>query len=450
MIIKTIDGDFFKGVKIMNRACTLASAFLISSSCIGFAFAQDVSPLDAEINAINEQIADVEATISSYEGGLIRVLAETRREALLLLRTVVKNRQQAEAGGAQIEVTVPAVEPSPERAEQLLGEMVAQKKKIEEAEKEAASVGGLIRAMALSRVETEKFTLAQLQMAYLQARYGIAFPMKFDFSSTTSFTSNGDMPDENAASSMDELSGTDLSWADPDYPEIDYSLIPFEQAHNEGNQISGWWVIEEKQAAIDDSLKIFAINYSEYNDHSFSNFTGLITRCSEGETSLIFVQDDFLMSELRRNSFDIIYRIDENPAQSSRWNELTSNKGAGIFGSSAESFLRKLYDAELFFIRLTERNGQQHDAEFDLAGVQDAIGAVASACGWSTLDLSQDDYRAIQTMLNVGGFEAGATDGIWGGGSRNAMRAFQEQNGLPVTGAPDRATLNALGAQESY
>ena len=50
-------------------------------------------------------------------------------------------------------------------------------------------------------------------------------------------------------------------------------------------------------------------------------------------------------------------------------------------------------------------------------------------------------------MLNAGGFDAGTPDGAWGNGSRNAMRAFQEQNGLPVTGAPDRATLDALGAQ---
>lgn len=48
-------------------------------------------------------------------------------------------------------------------------------------------------------------------------------------------------------------------------------------------------------------------------------------------------------------------------------------------------------------------------------------------------------------MLNAGGFNAGTPDGVWGTGSRDALRAFQEQNGLPATGAPDRATLEALG-----
>ncbi len=140
----------------------------------GSAIAQESSPLDAEITAIDSQISEVDATISRYEGGLIRMLAESRREALLLLRTVVEARQTAEAAGAMIEVTVPGVEPDPERAEQLLGEMAAQQDRVETAEREAASAGGLIQAVALSRVETEKLTLAQLQMAYLQARYGIA------------------------------------------------------------------------------------------------------------------------------------------------------------------------------------------------------------------------------------------------------------------------------------
>ena len=155
------------------------------------------------------------------------------------------------------------------------------------------------------------------------------------------------------------------------------------------------------------------------------------------------------MTATRRDSFDITYRIDDAPAQSTRWSELTNNKGAGLFGTGSEGFMRDLYDADNFFIRLTDGNGQRHDAEFDLAGVQEAIEAVAGACSWSTLDLSRDDYRAIQTMLTAGGFEAGTPDGVWGNGSRKAMRAFQEQNGLPATGAPDRATLQALGVPTS-
>ncbi|EDM71441.1 lytic murein transglycosylase [Roseobacter sp. AzwK-3b] len=431
----------------MTRLSKLTTSLLISTCLAGNALAQESSAFDTEIAAIDNQITEVEATITRYDGGLIRILAESRREALLLLRTIVEARQEAEATGAPIEVTVPAVEPDPQRAEQLLGEMAAQQQRVEAAESDAESAGGLIQAVALSRVETEKLTLAQLQMAYLQARYGIAFPITPNV--TTSAPPSKDASAPAATAEGNEVTAATMPWADPEHPDIDYSLAPFEQAHNEGDRISGWWVISQERAAIDDSPEVIAVNYSAYDARSFSGTTALLAQCREGETSIVFIQDDFIMSAIRRNSFDITYRIDSERAQSTRWNELTNNKGAGLFGSGSEDFLRGLYDAEDFFIRLTDGNGQRYDAEFDLAGIQDAIEAVAGACGWSTLDLSRDDYRAIQTMLNAGGFDAGTPDGVWGNGSRKAMRAFQEQNGLPATGAPDRVTLEALGVSPS-
>jgi len=427
--------------KIRPIALGLVIAFSVATT----ALPQEAPRLDAEIAAIDSQITEVEETISRYEGGLILALAQSRREALLLLRAVVESRKQAEAEGAAIEVTVPAVEPNPERADRLLGEMAAQQQRVEAAEQEAAAAGGLIQAVALSRAETEKLTLAQLQMAHLQARYGIAFPVAPEV--TASETPRSEAQASDATPEEDDPTGAALPWADPDHPSIDYSLAPFEQAHNEGDRIAGWWVINEERAAIDDSPRVVAINYSAYDANSYTGFTALLAQCREGETSIVFVQDDFLISGMRRNSFDITYRIDSAPAQSTRWNELTTNKGAGLFGSGSEAFLRDLYDADDFFIRLTDGDGQRHDAEFDLAGIQTAVEAVAGACGWSTIDLSRDDYRAIQTLLNAGGFDAGTPDGIWGSRSRSAMRAFQEENGLPPTGAPDRTTLEALGAQ---
>jgi len=236
-----------------------------------------------------------------------------------------------------------------------------------------------------------------------------------------------------------------IAWADPKYPEIDYSSAAFEQAHKDGDRIAGWWAIKTERAAVDDSVQITAVNYSAYEPSNYMGLTGLLARCVEGETALIFVQDDFLMADFRRNTFDITLRADETPAQQTRWNGLTSNKGAGLFGGDAEAFIRTIYDAKQLFIRLTENNGQNHDATFKLAGSQEAFEAVADACGWTTLSLSKDDYRAIQTLLNAGGFNTGTPDGQWGAGSKEAMKAFQTSVGVPATGAPDRTTLQQLG-----
>lgn len=425
-------------MRISQKSLPVAFAVCLSTMAI----AQTNDALSSELASIEQQITDVRAKIALYDGGLIRGLAEARLEALLLSKTLIENRLAAADGGATVEVTVSAVQPDEARAQQLLGEMAAAQQRIEEAEKEAAQGGGLMQALALSRAETEKLTLAQLQMGYLQAKYGIAFPAVAAPAAVAdaapaadpAATEEGGVPAVNA-----------VVWADPKHPEIDYNSPAFEQAHKEGDRIVGWWAIKTERAAVDDSLQITAVNYSAYDASNYMGLTGLIARCVEGETALIFVQDDFLMADYRRNTFDITLRVDEAPAQETRWNGLTSNKGAGLFGAEAENFIRTIYDAKRLFIRLTENNGQDHDATFQLAGADAAFEEVAGACGWTTLSLTKDDYRAIQTLLNAGGFDTGTPDGQWGAGSKEAMKAFQTSVGIPATGAPDRATLQKLG-----
>ena len=65
------------------------------------------------------------------------------------------------------------------------------------------------------------------------------------------------------------------------------------------------------------------------------------------------------------------------------------------------------------------------------------------------LDLTKEDYRTIQRLLNEKGFQAGPEDGRWGSKSSSALRAFQAQGGLGQTGVPDKATRRALGFQET-
>jgi hypothetical protein len=416
--------------------------FVISLASAAPAFAQTVS-LSAELADIERQLTEIETQAARYDGGMILTLIDARREALLLARTLVENRINAEAGAATIAVTVTAVQPDEVRAAQILGEMAAAQRRIEEAEREAATGGGLIQALALGRAETERLTLAQLQMGYLQTKYGIAFPVMAPLPAASA-------PPAALAADPPQLDGAarTVAWADSRFPSIDYTIAPFEQANRDEHRISGWWTIEETRAAVDDSPQIVALNHSQFQPNSFMGQTALVARCIEGETAFVFVQDDFLMNDYRRNSFEMTLRIDDQPSQQSRWNSLTSNKGAGLFGRDAETFIRSIYDADRLFLRLIESNGQQHDARFDLAGAKDAFEAVAAACGWTTLSLSTDDYRAIQTLLNAGGFDVGTPDGQWGPASQRAMRAYQASGGLPETGAPDRATLEMLGVRQ--
>ena len=61
------------------------------------------------------------------------------------------------------------------------------------------------------------------------------------------------------------------------------------------------------------------------------------------------------------------------------------------------------------------------------------------------MNLTVGDYKAIQTLLNAGGFKAGKPDGIWGSGSKAALKMFQESKGLKITGAINKETVKALG-----
>ena len=50
----------------------------------------------------------------------------------------------------------------------------------------------------------------------------------------------------------------------------------------------------------------------------------------------------------------------------------------------------------------------------------------------------------VQSELRQLGYYAGPIDGSWGPESRSAMAAFQQARGLPASGQPDQASLNAL------
>jgi hypothetical protein len=52
--------------------------------------------------------------------------------------------------------------------------------------------------------------------------------------------------------------------------------------------------------------------------------------------------------------------------------------------------------------------------------------------------------RAQQT-LNQWGYHAGSSDGILGSNTKSALRQFQKDKGLPMTGMIDRATAKMLG-----
>ena len=59
--------------------------------------------------------------------------------------------------------------------------------------------------------------------------------------------------------------------------------------------------------------------------------------------------------------------------------------------------------------------------------------------------LTKDDRIAVQRRLTAKGFDTGGADGVIGPNSEKAITAYQQRNGLSVTGKPSQALLRHLG-----
>ncbi|MEP4959778.1 MAG: peptidoglycan-binding domain-containing protein [Roseobacter sp.] len=405
------------------------------------AFAEETT---SDIAALRTEIVQVEQAIAEMQNpdSLLGLLKRSRSETLKITVSLLENQALAEAGAGTIEIVVPKVLPDPERAASLLEEITKQMTVVETAQADADNSGGLVQAVAMSRVEAEKLLLTQLKGAWMQATYGIALP-GYTSVATSATPVASTTP---VAESVEETGAPELAWADLNFPEIDYSKPIFASLHGEDYQISGWWGVSEYKAEVDDSPAMFGINVNGFTS-GYGNNPSIKIGCREGTSSIIFDADDYLLTNHRSDYISVTYRLDEQKALTTNWNKITSSKGAGLFNQKAEAFMRKLYGSQKAFFRLSEKDGETHSLSLDMSGVDVVLDSAAAACGFSLLELTKDDYKAIQTMLNAGGYPAGNPDGQWGAGSKRAMKAFQAENGLPETGAPDRETLRAMGLE---
>lgn len=61
-----------------------------------------------------------------------------------------------------------------------------------------------------------------------------------------------------------------------------------------------------------------------------------------------------------------------------------------------------------------------------------------------------NEVKEVQRRLKDWGYYSGAVDGIYGAGTMDAVRRFQEKNGLTADGVCGKATYQALGMNDSY
>lgn len=117
-------------------------------------------------------------------------------------------------------------------AAEILRDIEAQLKIIEEAEAEAVGAGGLVGALAVSRALTEKLTLTQLRATWMAARYGTIVPLEVRVAPQVASTVPAvDRPED----AVEPDSRASLhEWDDPDHPEIDYTMGIFSAMAGQG------------------------------------------------------------------------------------------------------------------------------------------------------------------------------------------------------------------------
>jgi hypothetical protein len=322
-----------------------AATFLLMSTIASSTSAQNLAELKAELSSFSSQIEKVDRTIAEYEGGIIKTLAETRKEALLLSKALIENRILAADGNATLMIQVPAVAPNEEKAQQLLGELAQQQKVVTEATQEAEKAGGLIKALALSRVEAEKLTLSQLQMAYLQAKYGIAFP---------NFTTNLNTGENDATTN----SGSDDAG---DNGPPDGKGVSSNTDERDAGSESQWQFVEDFDSFNDKNSSYIYLEPTSTVSGDDPKF--IAVKCdAKGGYDILVASNGYIGA--RDNRVQVRYRFGTNDPTTEKWNESTTGTAA-FLPSSYNDFRTNLATGEDFVFEITDYNGSRSSSEFD-------------------------------------------------------------------------------------
>jgi len=73
----------------------------------------------------------------------------------------------------------------------------------------------------------------------------------------------------------------------------------------------------------------------------------------------------------------------------------------------------------------------------------------SASSGQAASGQSRAQITQIQQALKAKGYDPGTTDGVMGIQTQEALRKFQKENGLKVTGTVDAQTAKALGVSAS-
>ncbi len=390
-----------------------------------------------DLARIEALILEVQAERARYAGGTIRLVLDYRLAVLGLTRDLLDQRLHA----PEVTVAVPVTQPDREAAAELAAEIGEAEADVALAEVQAIGRGGLVGAVAQMELAAARMRVSLLEFALLSRQYGLGLPM-LDPSAISAEGRGSDVEDQGMAVGL--AGPEDTGGMSPAEFRRERRYESFSRTWSASGSVTraGEWLILRHRSPLDDSLSVTAMNIAEVP--TMGGISTLTLYCVEDEEAALADFDEYLLGG-RRDRVWAQYRFDDDLPESAYWSLSTSHEATGLWGEAARPFMERLADAERFYLRVTEDDNEAHDFSISLTGIDEAVAAVADACGWLADGLSQEQIMGVQTILSGLGYDTGGVDGIWGSGSRNALQRYQQDLDLETTGVLDRSTLESLG-----
>lgn len=150
-------------------------------------------------------------------------------------------------------------------------------------------------------------------------------------------------------------------------------------------QTLGDWLVSTTTSRLDDSTNVvMTLSSMDSLPPRFGRAgkAQVYIRCMENTTAIYFVWNDHFLADIQGYG-EVTYRKDNEPAKKHSMQVSTDNKALGLWrGGNAIPFIRSLFGGENLLVQITPFNESRMNADFRIAGLEDAIGPLREGCNW--------------------------------------------------------------------
>lgn len=166
----------------------LSTAALLVGSAAGLLFLAHAEPstvaLDADLAAVRSAAQAAEREFSLYQGGALKALIDLRKEIYRTTEAMLVQKREAWLRRIDLGYTAegrPLGAANADKVAAITSDIQKANAKLASDEANASRFsGGLLQAMSLVTVATDRLSVSQLELTLYAAKYGLAPPLSLD------------------------------------------------------------------------------------------------------------------------------------------------------------------------------------------------------------------------------------------------------------------------------